>query len=101
MTPPIPPGCERFICERDGRLEAALVFPLDFAAHPATEPFNAHQRSIVAAYCEVAWLKEAERLEGEMRKNPPDPRLKGLHVLTGAHHYAGKCARAWRKWGEG
>jgi|GEM_PF-3618971 len=94
MTPPIPPGCERFICERDGRLEAALVFPLDFAAHPATEPFNAHQRLIVAAYCEVAWLKEAERMAEK-------------HQETGsireeiARMRAREAAHDWREWGEG
>ena len=99
MTPPIPPNCERFICERDGRLEAALVFPLDFAAHPATEPFNAHQRLIVAAYCEVAWLKEAERL-GNGVESP------GLSAASDSEAWGEYCrardaARAWRKWGEG
>lgn len=85
--PPIPPGCENFIRERDGRLEAALVFPLDFrAAHPATEPFNAHQRGIVAAYCEVAWRKEAKR-------------LPFTRSIDSGKAKARDNARAWRKWG--
>lgn len=84
--PPIPPGCENFICERDGRLEAALVFPMDFPIHPATEPFNAHQRGIVAAYCEVAWRKEAKRLPVE-------------RSINSARSKAKANARAWRKWG--
>lgn len=100
MTPPLPPNCEDFICERDGRLEAALVFPLDFHVHPATEPFNAHQRKIVAAYCRCAWLDEAERLSTEWRIAFDAGNKPQMDKIERERFAAAASELAWKKWGQ-
>ena len=56
-------------------------------------------RPLVAAAAEVAWLKEAERIEQEAITAPKDDPRWAKHAAVAsciAEDYAGQ----WRKWGE-
>lgn len=75
-VPPAPPNDENLYCVID---TPCLHFYGDVFIH---------DRAIVAAYCEVAWLKEAERLRS----------VRGCFSRGEERAYAN--ARQWRAWGE-
>ena len=100
MTPPIPPGCEAFGANPEPYFDL-----VPYGASCRNEDGDTSDgpllsdpgalRPIIAAVAEIAWLKEAERLE-KARFDPGADYDEMLRMADGAEY----VAREWRKWGE-
>lgn len=84
--PAIPPNCKHFVC-MSPRMNGDHIYGLKVAS--MTWPIGTKQlRPITAAVAEVAWYREAERLEAKSSMY--------LDLILASE----KNALAWRSWGE-
>lgn len=105
--PPIPPGCAYFSTQDEGpNQEPSYWFGFKWAEfgsagieRDVTECLchcDDRIRPIIAAVAEVAWLREAERLERETPAVPIEAWEKAKYGVWAARDNA----RAWRRWSE-
>lgn len=104
QLPPIPPNCPYFIdiggkpCfvywnHEFGHTEPGALEKLE-KGYPWTRYFT----PVIASIAEVAWLKEAERLEAERSSRISKLKLGEYQLIWRAEDEALANARAWRQW---
>lgn len=92
-VPPIPPNCPYFMMEGD---DVACGMPDSAGKSSWPMPLklaDKYERGVIAAIAEVAWLREAERLDdllGEREAMGSDLRCQEENARC--------CAKMWRDW---